>query len=177
LCWQRYFCFLRVDSFALRWLGHHSNAHQDLINLAIFLAPEQDMSISDSWKAKAESGTRPSKPPSTLTSPVLPPLSILFESSLLLMTPTLQAALKPMTGLKPRWAVVIPMQVVQVPVQMMLMMAIFPALKLLAAAAAANIQSLMVLIVALTMLVCTLTHRVTMMMTARRTPSKNFLAL
>jgi len=156
-------------------LGHHSNAHQDLINLAIFLAPQQDMSIPDSWKAKAESGTRPSKPPSTLTSLVLPPLSILFESSLLLMTPTLQAALKPMTGLKPRWAVVMPMQVVQVPVQMMLMMAIFPALKLLAAAAAAKI--LMVLIVALTMLVCTLTHRVTMMMTARRTPSKNFLAL
>jgi len=52
----------------------------------------------------------------------------------------------------------------------------FPLIMLLLVVAVAA-KILMVLIVALPMLVCTTTHRATIMPTARRTPSKNSLAL
>jgi len=108
------------------WLDHHSNAQQDLANLADVWAPGQDMSNPDSWTASiltalrcthallladyectewrpaagpassnapvaivgpahtqnsTADGTGHSKSPSALPSLVLPPLSMLFESS------------------------------------------------------------------------------------------------
>ena len=50
---QRYFRFLRVDSFAIAVVGssHCGNAQQDLANLADVWASGQNMSNPDSWTA------------------------------------------------------------------------------------------------------------------------------
>jgi len=122
------------------------------------------------------------------------------------MVPMLLAASQPLNGLQPLLVVVMTTQVVQVPVLVLSMMAVALALKvltlaavpqatcsqcttmmltsplfspfrmpLLVAAVTAKIE--MVLIVALPMLVCKMTHRVTIMTTTRRTSSKQSLAI
>jgi len=133
-------------------------------------------------------------------------MQVPFERQMwLLMIPTLPAVSQLLTGLQPLSAAEISTQVVQVPVLVMLMIVTSPALKVVKIApvprvmcahcptmmtshlfsplimpllvAVAAVKILRVLIVTLPMLVCTLPHRVTMMTTARRTPSKQSLAI
>jgi len=116
------------------------------------------------------------------------------------------AASQPLNGLHPLLVVVMSTQGVQVPILVLLMIAFAPALKVVARApvpratcsqcttmlmtsplfspfrmpllvAAVTAKIVMVLIVVLPRLVCTMTHRVTMMTTTRRTSSKQSLAV
>ena len=118
--------FYASSASLVRWLGLHSNAQQDLVNLAAVWAPGQNLSNPDVWTAPllqalkcshalllaeyecvewgpaagpapsaapvaiagpvdtqnpTAGGTRHGKPPSALSPLVLPPLSMLFESS------------------------------------------------------------------------------------------------